>query len=172
MTVAAPCDHAGGKALLELALILPLLLTVIFGSAELYRNYQIHQVLSVVGREIGNAAFRSCTDYANAGQTSACLQELVNSVFSRAVAASDVTADSRVFVKVFRYDNAAAAALAGQYQYGPNAPWANSSFTPDSVARLKCYLPENVNIVTTEVFLHVEPYAPFFSGNYREVVIF
>lgn len=65
--------------MVELALVLPVLLSIIFGCLELAKIFKLEQVLSSMSREGANAAFRGC---APTTSPSSCLSDVYASVTS------------------------------------------------------------------------------------------
>lgn len=60
-----------GSTLIELALTLPILLSLTFGGLEVSKIFQVKQTLSSVSREAANASFRDCSPVVS---SSGCLE--------------------------------------------------------------------------------------------------
>ena len=174
-------DH--GKAILEFVILLPFLILFTLGASELYRTFEYHQFLSVISREAGNAAFRDCTEYDDGADTEACLQSVAATVYNNVVVAGSPIAETRIRLKVFRWRPGApgtAAKDAGEYLHGSAQSWMNSHFNAVKVSEFNSYdklataVPggRKQTFVTSEVYLHVAPFLPVFSGNFYETTIF
>lgn len=82
---AAHCARAAerGAALVELAIVTPLILLLCYGAIEVGTLFRVSQSANVLGREAGSLAFRECTDFAEPTatatqlRTEACLNTLL-----------------------------------------------------------------------------------------------
>jgi hypothetical protein len=67
-----------GIALVEFAIIVPVLFAIIFGGIELARALRVQKMVSTMSREVANIAFRECTPALEPVQ--ACLENVVERV--------------------------------------------------------------------------------------------
>jgi len=58
--IVTSCEREHGSALLELAIVIPLLVMLAFGIFEISTTIERHQLLSIASREAGNWAIRDC----------------------------------------------------------------------------------------------------------------
>ena len=163
-----------GVAMLEFAIILPILLLIFFAATDLYRVFSAHQFMSVLSREAGNVAFRECTEEPSGLKTNQCLERFANEVFNNALSAGSSMRSARIQLKVFRYNAGANPTPTGSYLLGGSAPWAVSNITAAEVRNFKSYVEAKPVTVTAEVFYHVEPmlFLPLVSGDLLETTIF
>lgn len=61
VTVSA-LDHPGGNALIEFALVLPLILMIFVGTIEFSRMFRVKEMMTLASREAAHEAFRECFD--------------------------------------------------------------------------------------------------------------
>lgn len=90
---------ARGTCYVELALTVPLLLCLSFGTLELSNLFRAQQILSSICREGANAAFREC---ASAPDVNVCLAQSWNKVQGFA---STVTPGAELVLSVYQLDS-------------------------------------------------------------------
>lgn len=106
-----------GHALLELALVMPLLLFIPLATSEYARVLRLKQTAGVISREAGSMAFRRCNDFRELGgrtatsqRTSECLEDVLQGPDSTGIQqfADTLAAPGTISVRisVFRYDEA------------------------------------------------------------------
>ena len=99
-------QNSHGSVLVELALILPLMLSLTFGSFEIAKLIRFQQTLSVVSREGANAAFRECS---TSTTPSSCLDapNTPNDVWGRINRYQNtVIPGAEIILSIYRYDSA------------------------------------------------------------------
>jgi len=109
-----------GAAIVELAIILPLLLLLAFGVFELGRALQAKNIITNMSREGANLAARNHNDYSN--------QEIMNSIATTS-APLDMSANGMIFItEVMGVDDAGTVnpIVQGQYRYVGGGYAANS----------------------------------------------
>jgi len=157
-----------GKAMLELALLLPFFILLVMSSFEVYKTFQAHQYLSLVSREVGNDAIRSCTALATTALIQTCLNDVANRVVNESSEPGSPLRNVKVIVRLYRYPDPNPVTEGGR----DNAAVV-SRFTPTIVGtRLASFTADKGALITTEVFYSQPSFARSFSGNYYETTIF
>ncbi len=159
-----------GKALLEMAVIMPFLVLLFLCGAETYKELQYHQFMSVISREVGNAAARSCSAM-DAAAMYTCLETSVQNVVNNASPAGSPLRNAKVIVKIYRHP-VSSAPISAPYEFNPASIPDASRFTPDVVESLRSFTAAKKFVVTTEVFLRQPSIAPGFGGQYYEATVF
>lgn len=99
----------GGAALVELALVVPFIIVIVFGSLEFTRILKVYHLASSLSREGANLGYRQCLikDDPNSQQSvQQCLNERVptNKVISLRQFAAQLTPNARVIVSAYRLE--------------------------------------------------------------------
>ena len=175
---------ADGKALLELALLLPFLLVLALSAIELFQSYHNFQYMSVVAREVGNAAYRSCSlrnddgDPPGSTSTSDCVQPLVDTVVNYVTAGQGMLPGVVVIVRVYRVNFAGgpptvaqAPTLVGGYNVN-GAGGKVTRYSNADIMALHSYIERKQAIITSEVFYDDPPTMPFFPGQLYETSVY
>ena len=156
-----------GKAMLELALLLPFFILLVMSSFEVYKTFQAHQYLSLVSREVGNDAIRSCTALATTALIQTCLNDVANRVVNESSEPGSPLRNVKVIVRLYRYPDPNPVTEGGR----DNAA-AVSRFTPLAINNLKSFVADKGALITTEVFYSQPSFVRSFSGDYYETTIF
>lgn len=174
--------------MVELALILPFLFFVCFGTLEVLNFVRYEQFLSVVSREVGRAAF-DCA-YNTPGSVHRCLENAVEKAFPASpTGVSGVLQNSGIIISVWQCNEDASGnklrgTLVGQRftrsyteQGTPITIDSSDSHFDDAgntISTLNSYSSAKGRIVTAEAFYSF-PVLPklkkFFTGKYYAVTI-
>ncbi len=154
--------------MLELALLLPFLSILAMSSFEVYKAFQSHQYLSLVSREVGNEAIRSCS--ALAASTEACLEAAADRVINDSTIPGSPLRNTKVIVRLYRFPTPSPATE------GVRDPQNWSEFTSKydaaTISSLNSFVALKGTLITTEVFYKQSSLLPTFSGSYYETTIF
>ncbi len=163
-------NSESGKALLELAMIVPFLVLLAFGTIEALKYVRYEQFLSVVTRETVRASF-DCAY--NTSGVDLCLENAVNKAFPAAV--TGVMQNAAVVVTVWEFTALNTnAAKVGEFIRTPTlvSP-ANAHYTPATatshfdayrVSKLHSYSAEKHRIVIAEAIYSQPPLFGFLGG--------
>ena len=160
-------ESNNGCTMIELALGLSFLLMLILGVSDALIAFQRFQYLSVVSRELGNAAFRSCTELSPGTQTENCLQDAAQRALELVNGPNGVLQGTEVVVVVYRWTTTGPA-IKGRYSNGSQT----TRFAPSDIQNLASYYAQRQTVVTSEVFFQGATYSPWFTDNSYEVTIF
>lgn len=120
-TSQAPCPClARGMAIVEFALVLPFLFVLMFGLLECYRSFSHYQMMTVMAKELGSAAFRVCVIEPDRVAMADCLEDVMDNVLPYISGANGVLPGAEVVMKVYRYNAAVpfSPILAGEFKSG------------------------------------------------------
>lgn len=88
-----------GAVYVELAILLPLTLVMVWGFVSIDTSFENSQNLSLVSRELANAAFRECNGYSDSGRLTTCIEEVATRIQNTT---SAVLPDLTVGISVYR----------------------------------------------------------------------
>ncbi|MCB0330527.1 MAG: pilus assembly protein [Bdellovibrionales bacterium] len=166
-------ENDGGIAFLELAIVLPLLLLLFFGTFEFGHVMKAHQMASIVSRETANAGFRYCAYENDPIKRDNCISLIVatdiapflsgplpnTSVVIKVYERDDVTGEYKILSK---YENNPGAHGSHYFEPPPVGfpPMVTNIPFPAASLPLTSLTAENPRIVTTEVFHVYTPKVP------------
>ncbi len=154
--------------MIEFALILPfLIMTTLFG-VDLYRNYQIHQGLNFISREMANTVFRSCRGQNAGAKTRDCMEQQLNPIIAYATQPGSQFETLSAEVRMYDYGTPSTPAFKGFKTHGNP----QSQLTAADVSQFQSYNPLKGEIVIVELFFEQATFSPFFSGLYYEATLF
>ena len=106
-----PFPASQGAAILELALIIPLILLLILGTVEISRVMRASQIANQLSEEASNSIYRECSDFLEpAGETSSdtlnrtsqCVQDTYNKEFAPLIAQLARPGAIRIVLSIYR----------------------------------------------------------------------
>lgn len=154
-----------GKAMIELAIVTPLLVILILGIVDIFFIIQKNQQLSVLVREVGNVAFRECATVDDTN-SSTCLNAAITEA-SSFIQNSPSIQGAQLSVQSWNVENNTTSQLKGSA--GTGTPRIDGSF----VAALHSYDYElRDTLITVEVYLPNDSNTPFFNRNLYDAIIF
>ena len=173
----SPTGRVRGAAIVELALIVPLLLLLFFGGAEFAHSLRIYAKLTAVARELVLAEFRGCyarTDHA------VCLQSELNQLLPN----TNLTISNiRLTATRWQYDSVTntcqqLASVSGGVTFPPPYSSFNTSQIPSTDPVFVTTCQEQGLLFGSEVFVEHRPLIPgvgalfsFMGGVFRAVVV-
>ena len=157
-----------GKALVELALVVPFLIMFSYFAVEGIKYCRFEQMLSVVSREAGRAGFDCAFSNVPRREMDNCLRGAVETAFPNTL--GGLLDDSDLVVSVWEFTSAGApATLRGRYVRGQNA---TTRFTGGLVRNFNSYNANKRRIVVSEAMNEQASLTNWFSGAYYSVTIF
>jgi hypothetical protein len=147
-----------GVALVELALAVPVMITLVFVALQLSHSLRYSEVLSTASREAANAAFRDCASSNNAG---ACLSGPLGQVNSFL---AGLLPEADVIISVYAMDAAGSVTrlgFTGASDNGARLQTPHRHFSRYSAAAVQAGIsalrPDNRPVVISEVFYNFDP---------------
>ncbi len=153
-----------GAALIELALVIPVLVSIAYGASEglIWVRYQLN--VSALSRDVGRAAF-DCAY--NPADVQLCLDTRMQRLFENGTQGPLASADFRV--SVWNFEGAGVTASLVATKTGNGLP---SRFDGDDVKGFTSYSAAHGRIVVAEVAMVRNTLLPSFVGNYYSSSIF
>lgn len=124
--------EADGCAVAEFALVLPIIVMIALGLFDCYDYFRTQEILSMVVREIGNAAFRTCPGKEPGAAMNECLARVAGATFTADALSPGITSRTKIVVQAVRYNagNPSSPLFEGEYR----APGAISRYTTQEIA--------------------------------------
>jgi hypothetical protein len=161
-----------GAGLIELSIVLPILLILIFGAIELARSLRIYSSMNIVARGLASSAFRDCANKTLSGNLQNCLDSVINSTSNTA---KDFLPNSTLIVSLYKWDptktfpneptRAGISPVPASPPNGtPVSRFSASSFSYANSVERNTLLKDNGIIVYSEVFFPYNTVVPSLPG--------
>lgn len=163
-----------GGVLIELAIVVPLLMTLALVSFEFGKYMDSSEVLSVASRECANASFRECSFLTGANRN-ACLSEKVTRV--QTSLPTNMRNGTNVIITIFTYNSTNFGIDFARFTSGgsstsrfPMASWRNGQ--NQVIQEISPVNSDNRTVISCELFYRQPKMfkrTPLFSGSDRDV---
>ena len=159
-------NSSQGASLVEFAMVLPLLFTIIFGGIEVTRVLQSWQKMSNLAKESSNLAFRSCYLSTN-------IQDCLENAYSKIDQLKDqILPGSTIIISMYKYNNSSGRAeVLGNYPTTGSTTLGNTKYTPTLVkSQLSTVYTNKQKIVISEIYYRYPPISLIFNSMLNKVI--